>query len=142
MKLTKDDSEVVTNDKVDELVKPVETPTIPPKQIPEIVTVHATAVISDCQDEILTPEYGESLRKFLFSEDHMTRNIQSFDTEIISSRKMRTNLITHCVSLRIHVRTSGLWDSPRKYIWKHFSDNEYTKANGSKINLVKIHVKT
>ena len=54
---------------------------------------------------------------------------------------MQNILYIHCVQLRLHVSSSGLLDSPRKYIWEHFVNNVYTKANGSKIELVKTHVK-
>ena len=57
------------------------------------------------------------------------------------NRRMQNILYIHCVQRRLHVSSSRLLDSPRKYIWEHFVNNVYTKANGFKIELVKTHVR-
>ena len=134
------DEEVID---IDTTVQPVDTIVTAAEEsvLPEVVVVHAIAVFTECPEETLNAEYGNSLKKFIFSEDHLERNIASYNTEVLSSHRMRNNLFTHSVAVKINVRTRGLWDSPRKYIWKHFIDNQWTKNNGAKIKLIKIHVK-
>ena len=103
------------------------------KNIPEVITVHATALITESPDEEISAEYAQSLQKFIFNQEHLKRNIANYDLEHLSSRKMRTSLFTHTAGVKLHVKTSALWENPRSYIWRHFVDNSWTKGNGAGI---------
>ena len=103
-----------------------------PKQS-NLQVVHAEAVFQNSpflnllQDDLL------SLEKFILSEKHLQNNIAKIDFQVI------TNTL---VAVKIHVKTSNLWENARPYIWKHLGgENYWTRGNGTKVQLVKIHVK-
>lgn len=110
---------------------------------PEVVPVFALAVLENCPDEVLTEEYGNSLRRFLSSEDHLARNIAESNFKHESTRSFRNGHFTHTVSMVIYVKTSGLWESPATYIRKHlaFPNNEWDRSNGTVVKLSRIHQK-
>ena len=103
-----------------------------------IEKVHATAVIENSPDE--NCDYQE-IYNLVVKEHHMRNNIVDIKMNHESSRKFRSNLFTHTVSMILTVKTATLWDSPRQYVWKHLGQNEWKKKNGTAIKFVKIHVK-
>lgn len=105
------------------------------------VIVHATAVLENCPHEQLLQDDLIHLRKLFSSDNHLRNNIAQVELKHLSSRRFRSNLFTHTVSVLLSVKTSGLWDSPRQYIWKHLGQNDYIKTNGTKMKLTRIHVK-
>ena len=105
------------------------------------VIVHATAVLENCPHDQLLQDDLNHLRKLFSSDNHLRNNIAQVELKHLSSRRFRSNLFTHTVSVLLSVKTSGLWDSPRQYIWKHLGQNDYIKTNGTKMKLTRIHVK-
>ena len=110
---------------------------------PEVVPVFALAVLENCPDEVLSDKYGNSLRRFLSSEDHLARNIAESNFKHESTRSFRNGHFTHTVSMVIYVKTGGLWESPATYIRKHlgFPNNEWNRSNGTVVKLSRIHQK-
>ena len=41
------------------------------KNIPEVITVHATALITESPDEEISAEYAQSLQKFIYFQEHL-----------------------------------------------------------------------
>ena len=111
------------------------------EKVDSVVVVHATATFENCPDSELYQEYVESLSRFIFSKEHLKRNICKVETSYISSRQFRNNTFTHIMSVKISVMTGGLWEGPRSYLWRHLGDDTWTRGNETKIRLVKIHVK-
>ena len=110
--------------------------------IPDIIPVYCVATIENCPDANLNGDYGDSIRRFLTSEQHLAQNIVSTDLEYISCRSFRNNIYTHTVSVVIHVKTARLWESPASYIRKHLGiSNYWTRSNGTVVRLSRIHQK-
>ena len=106
------------------------------------VKVIATAKFENCPDEHLSNEYGDSLQRFLASEQHLCQNIASAEFQHQSSRSFRSNVFVHTVSVVLHVRTTNLWESAASYIRKHLGlSNEWTRGNGTIVKLSRIHQK-
>ena len=82
---------VVSEELVEVVEETVEEPT-EKNSLPEFITVHTTAMITDSPDEVISAEYADSLQKFIYSEDHMRRNIATYELEHSATRKMRNNL--------------------------------------------------
>ena len=74
-------------------------------------------------------------------EHHMRANIANVNIDHKSTRKFRSNLCTHTLSLVLTVKAPALWEGSRQYIWKHLGQNDWKRKNGTSINFVKIHVK-
>ena len=107
----------------------------------EEVEVLVTAVFEDSREEILTQDDFNSLEKILLGARHLTENILKISAGQQTNRKFRTGLFKHTLELRILVKTGKLWESPRSYIWKNLEQDMRTKRNGTKLKLVKIHVR-
>ena len=135
--------EVFRDDADDHLEKVVEVVEVrkPAEQVENIVEVLATAVFEDCPHGELNSEYSDSFNRFIYSEEHLVKNIIKYQTEHLSTRRMRTNLFTHTFAVKLFVRTEKLWESARSYLWKHIGQNEWTRSNGTRLNLIRIHVK-
>ena len=74
-----------------------------------------------------------SLEKFLCSEEHLKKNIMRIELDVGHNWEVNTKL---------YVRQRNLWEAPRSYIWKFLGgQNFWARQNGTKIRLVKIHVK-
>ena len=109
---------------------------------PDIIPVYCIATLENCPDSSLNEEYGESIRRFLLSEQHLVQNISSVDLQHLSSRSFRNNSHTHTVSVTIHVRTTRLWESPSNYVRKHLGlANYWERSNGTIVKLSRIHQK-
>ena len=110
--------------------------------VPDVIPVYCTATLDNCPDEVLSQEYGQSLRRFIHSEQHLKENVVSSDITHMSTRSLRNNKFVHTVSIIMHVRTARLWESPSKYIRKHLSlENYWTRSNGTIVRLSRIHQK-
>ena len=88
-------------------------------------------MIEKCSTE--TCNYKE-IHDLLTKEYHMRANIANINIDHQSTRKFRSKLVIHLLSLV----AAALWDSP---IWKHLGQYDWKKKNGTSINFVKIHVK-
>jgi hypothetical protein len=74
-----------------------------------------------------------SLEKFLSSEEHLVKNIRKWEFEVVSKWE---------VNIQLYVKQANLWEGARYYVWKFLgAQNFWARQNGTKICLVKIHVK-
>ena len=107
----------------------------------DITVVYATAIFEDSPFETLLQEDYSSLQKFILSEEHLVKNICHLESQHLSSRELRLCSFKHTLEIKIHVKCSNLWEHARAYIWKHLGRGDYKRSNGTRIQLVKIHVK-
>ena len=107
----------------------------------DITVVHTTAIFEDSPFETLLKEDYSSLQKFILSEEHLVKNICQLESQHCSSRELRSCSLKHTLEIKIHVKCSNLWEHARAYIWKHLGQGDYKRSNGTRIHLVKIHVK-
>ena len=113
-----------------------------PISTPEVIAVFCTASLENCPDSTLNDEYGESIRRFLASEQHLAQNISSAELQHVTSKSCRNNLFTHTLSIVMYVRTARLWESPASYVRKHLGlTNYWTRSNGMIVRLFRIHQK-
>ena len=128
-----------------EVEKDDEAATHVPQQVnvvPDLIPVHCIATVENCPDATLNKDYGDSIRRFLGSEQHLAQNIASTELQYVSSRSFRNNIFTHTVSVVIYVKTARLWESPASYIRKHLGlDKYWTRSNGTVVRLSRIHQK-
>ena len=109
---------------------------------PDVIPVYCIATLENCPDVELNNEYGESIKRFLFSEQHLAQNISSVDLQHLSSRSFRKNIHTHTVSVTMYVSTLRLWESPASYIRKHLGlANFWERSNGTIVKLSRIYQK-
>ena len=109
--------------------------------MPEVVVIHGTAVIEDSPFNTFVQEELDSLVRFVTSKEHLRNNIKNIEYVHMSTREFRNNKFKHIVELKLSVRTSSLWESPRSYIWRHIGRDTWTRGNGTSINVTKIHQK-
>ena len=109
---------------------------------PDVIPVYCVATLENCPDANLDDEYGQSIRRFLLSEQHLVQNISSVHLEHLSSRSFRNDSHTHTVSVTMYVRTLRLWESPASYVRKHLGlANYWERSNGTIVKLSRIHQK-
>ena len=139
------DLESTKNNKTDEInynEKNDILDTSPSANCPSVIPVYAIATLENCPDAELNNEYGESIKRFLFSETHLVQNISSVDLQHLSSRSFRNDTHTHTVSVTMHVSTLRLWESPASYVRKHLGlANYWERSNGTIVKLSRIHQK-
>ena len=99
------------------------------------VKVMAIGLFESCPDFELSDDYFASLRKFVLSEAHLQKNIESFKFARLSSRQLGTGLFEHSVKVEILVKTAELWEPPAVYIRKHLATNDWLKGNKTRITL-------
>ena len=98
-----------------------------------MVIVHALAAFENSPNLALEQEDVNSLEKYIYSEKHLKDNISKVELFIQSKWE---------IAVQIHVITDRLWEGPRQYIWKHLgASNFWSRGNGTKIKLSRIHVK-
>ena len=106
---------------------------------PVPVPVYCIATFENCPDEELSPEYADSLRRYLASEDHLCRNISSAMFKHVSTRRLRSRFV-HTVEVVLQVKIERLWENAANYIRKHLgASNEWSRGNGTIIKLSRIH---
>ena len=102
-------------------------------QSKSITVVHAVATFSNSPNDTLGQDDINSLQNYIYSEEHLRRNITKIEFEKISRWE---------VSTKLFVLTNNLWEGPRAYLWKHLGgQNLWDRSNGTKIKLERIHVK-
>ena len=100
---------------------------------PTVVIVHALAAFENSPNLNLDQEDVNSLEKYIHSEKHLKDNISRVELFVQSKWE---------IAVQIHVLTDRLWEGPRQYIWKHLgATNFWSRGNGTKIRLSRIHVK-
>ena len=117
----------------------VETILNPP---PEFVQIHATAIFENSPFNVLTQDEYESLGRFVTSLNHLEKNIGKviIDHYSTSIGDGGGNFV-HTAQVRILVRVTNLWETPRSYLWRHLGQNTWERGNGTRILLTKIHQK-
>ena len=109
--------------------------------VPAIVTVHATAVFEDSPNKLVTQDEIDSMVRFITNRDHLARNVSDVRYLVSSSRELHDQKFRHNVQVEINVRTANLWEGARQYIWKHLGGDTWSRGNGTRISLVRIHQK-
>jgi hypothetical protein len=61
---------------------------------------------------------------------------------VLSSREIRNERFKHMVQVQLNVKTAYFWESARGYTWKHLRSDSWTRGNGTRMTLVRIHQKT
>ena len=98
-----------------------------------ITVVHAVATFKNSPNDALSDDDINSLQNYIYSEEHLKRNIMKIEFEKLSRWE---------VSTKLFVLTNNLWEGPRAYLWKHLGgQNLWDRSNGTKIKLEKMHVK-
>ena len=72
--------------------------------------VHAVATFRNSPNDTIGQDDINSLQNFIYSEEHLQRNIVKIEFEKLSRWE---------VSTKLYVLTNNLWEGPRSYIWKH-----------------------
>ena len=112
------------------------------REHPAVVVVFVTALIDNSPAKTLYQADLNSLKDLIFREKHLQANIIKLEYGQHFSREFRNRRFQHTIELRLFVSTSNLWEGARSYIWRHFGKNEWSKENGSRVMLKKIHVKS
>jgi hypothetical protein len=108
--------------------------------VKEFVVIEATAIVETSPNETLANDELESIYRYIASKAHLIKNIAGAKAQYLSSREFRHLKYKHTVGVKIIVKTANLWEGARSYIWRHLGgDNTWTRGNGTRITLVKIH---
>ena len=103
------------------------------ESVDTIEIVNAVGTFQNSPNTALGEDDVISLRKFIFSEEHLTRNIVDLEFRQIGAWE---------IEVKLSVEKKNLWEGTRSYIWKHLGgQNFWDRSNGTKIKLEKIHVK-
>ena len=106
----------------------------------EITCVECIATLDSCPDEVLDKGYADSLRSFLFEEQHLRENVYSSKFNHLSSRSFRNEKYVYTISITLKVKKSRLQDeTPISYTKKHPGQKTQTMDNGTKVKLSRIH---
>ena len=98
-----------------------------------IEIVNAVGTFRNSPNTALGEDDVISLRKFIYSEEDLARNIVDVEFRQIGAWEIEVKLL---------VTKKNLWEGTRSYIWKHLGgQNFWDRSNGTKIKLEKIHVK-
>ena len=104
---------------------------------PDVIPVYCIATLENCPDANLDDEYGQSIRRFLLSEQHLAQNISSVDLEHLSSRSFS---VSHNVcentqivgkSCQLREKTSWISKLLGKIQWNHCQTIEDTSEVGN-----------
>ena len=107
----------------------------------EVVEIFGTAFIEKSPYNALSQDELDSIQRFIFSNDHMKKNIVNVEFNPISSRESSSGCFQHIVGLKIFVKTINLWESPRSYVFRHVGQDTWERGNGSSISIRRIHQK-
>jgi hypothetical protein len=96
-----------------------------------LTIVNGIAIFENSPDIGISEDDINSLHKFICSEQDFRENIAKIELDVKSKSE---------IFVKLHVRRARLREGARSYVWKHLGgDNFWTKQNGTKIKLVKIH---
>ena len=110
-------------------------------QILAIEPVHVTVIFENSRNEIVKQDEIDSLVRFITSKDHLARNVNDIQYSVLSSREFGDQKFKHTAQVMINMKTAILWEGARGYIWKHLGLDTWTRGNGTRIALVRIHQK-
>ena len=104
------------------------------------VTVYATVNFDHSPQDVLSTNDFKTVEGIVNRHEHLQRNIKklefgSYDTGRVSDG------YHHCLSLKLYVDTSCLWNNPRTYIWKFCGQDEWKMGNGTMVTINRIHMK-
>ena len=107
----------------------------------EIVKVCGIATLENCPDEQLGKIHSDSIRSFLFKEQHLLENVRSSKLEHLSSRSFRSGKYVHTISVTLSVKALKLQENATEYIKKYLGQQNWRWDNGTEMRLSKIHEK-
>ena len=108
---------------------------------PPVVTIFATAVISDALENQATSADVGALSSIMKCKDHLCRNISYMNFRALGTQQLNSGKFEHSLQVEIDVNTANLWENPRSYIFHHLGRDRWTLCDGSSINLIRIHQK-
>ena len=95
--------------------------------------MHAVGTFRNSRNIALSQDDIISLEKYIYSEEHLKRNITNVEFDQVGHWE---------VQARLFVLKDNLWEGARSYVWKHLGgQNCWERSNGTKIKLERIHVK-
>ena len=119
--------------------EPGDDPTDVAKQLIEVI-VHSSVVIENSVKETLQQADLTALQNLIFREEHLKKNISRVEFGQYFTREIGRTF-KHTLDMKLFVKARNLWEGPRSYIWKHFGRQEWSKPDGSKAVINRIHVK-
>ena len=103
------------------------------QKVDNIEIVNAVGTFRNSPNTALGEDDVISLRKFIYSEEDLARNIVDVEFRQIGAWE---------IEVKLSVAKKNLWEGTRSHIWKHLGgQNFWDRSNGTKIKLEKIHVK-
>ena len=129
------DTTVINNAVVEEITDEIcnDAEYLETSEKPRVVIVHALVAFENSPNLDLEQEDVNSLEKYIYSEEHLKDNISRVELFVQSKWE---------IAVQIHKLTERLWEGPRQYILKHLgASNFWSRGNGTKIRLLRIHVK-
>ena len=108
---------------------------------PKYIEVHAMAIFENSPSYYLTQDELESLGRFVTNLEHLQRNIHNIVLDSHTTSRGNDGRYTHSADIRIFVKSEHLWESARKYLWKHLGQDIWERGNGTVISLKRIHQK-
>ena len=69
--------------------------------------------------ERVAQEELDSMIRFILSKEHMKINILHVEFSNVSTRELNEGGFKHIVGLKLSVKTTNFWETPRSYIYRH-----------------------
>ena len=96
-----------------------------------------------CSRQVLGKEDFKSIEGIIYRYDHLKQNIAHIEyMDYRTYRSKMANKFDHSIWITLTVKTKFLWENGRSYVWKHLGQNEWKKADGSKLTMNGNHAKT
>ena len=108
---------------------------------PEIVNIYGTACIENSPFECVAQEELDSMMRFIMSKEHLKLNILHVEFSNLSTRQLKGGRFNHIIGLKLSVKTTNLWETPRSYVYRHIGQDTWERGNGSSIRISRIHQK-
>ena len=108
---------------------------------PEIVNIYGTACIENSPFECVAQEELDSMMRFIMSKEHLKLNILHVEFSNLSTRQLNGGRFNHIIGLKLSVKTTNLWETPRSYVYRHIGQDTWERGNGSSIRISRIHQK-
>ena len=108
---------------------------------PEIVNFYGTACIENSPFECVAQEELDSMMRFIMSKEHLKLNILHVEFSNLSTRQLNGGRFNHIIGLKLSVKTTNLWETPRSYVYRHIGQDTWQRGNESSIRISRIHQK-
>ena len=112
-------------EKVSEVVEKERDPVEDVDRDNVVKIVHAVARVENSPYTEVTQDDVNSLERFIFSEEHLKKNIVKALFQPLSKWE---------ISVQLHVDRTSLWENPRSYVWKHFGGTNFWDRNNGTIS--------